>query len=1586
MSDVTKNYTVYHLHDDTSNCNGFADSCSKFGEYIKLAKKQNMKAISFSNHGGIYDWIKKKQECDKAGLKYIHGVELYLCNKLSDDDRGSHIGLYAKNWEGVLELNKLVSISGVKGKKEDKSDRHMYYNPRISLDELMGTSDNIIFTSACLASPLNKWDTSERKEEFQTLVKWMIKNKHRCFFEIQYHNCESQILFNKKLYAYSKKTGIPLIAGTDTHSSSDYKAECRKILQKYKDSYYGEEDEFDLTWKTYDELVEAFKKQNALPEDVILEAIENTNVLADMVEEFTLDKAFKYPTLYGDNVREQWTQLIYSCFEEKRKNNQLKLPSKVERQCEKYFAQYTQIPTDETEKEIYECYKLEYEWAKSKTDKEVIESYKAKIIEEFKVMCKLGMESFMMFMSELITWANNNNIPCGTGRGSVCGSMIAFITNITDVDPIVWNTVFSRFCNEDRISLGDIDVDFAGEDREKVYQYIIQRFTPEKTAYIAAFTTLQTRGCIDALAGGLGYKDLDKVMEIKNKFDEYLKEYSKIVQAEVGLEELQENGVIDSTSVTFDNHTIYLSRINNDKIRKHLESVKKSYDALISENQDLFYYLDGLKGTIVAKGQHPSGIIGSPITLADNIGLYYRDGDENLPISTCAMKSVDSLNYVKFDILGLKTVGIIKDACEYAGIPYPKSYDLNWNDCKVWKNMIEAQQGVFQFEGDYAFSLLKDFKPTTINHMSMVNAALRPSGKSYRDRMIAGIKNENPSEEIDKLLESNNGYLIFQEDTIKFLTDICDFTGSAADTTRRCVDENTLILMGDGNYKKIKDIKIGDTVQSFNKYKSSEPKEVTNIFDNGYKKTYQITSMHGYVLNVTENHPVLTQRGYVKVKDLTLNDYIMTPRKINSTDDNKRPNQRLSSNDMYLIGLVIGDGSLAEPDYRVHFTNSEEILIEKFKSCIKNIGDGRLKGDCEFSVHEQNGVDVNKIYSIYIKSDNYLKSFISLLNKYNLRKLAKDKKIPNEFMLYPVGEKLTSLIAGLFNTDGGYNLKSKSIEYYSTSETLVIQIKSLLSKYGIYSYVQKKKVKKYDYYCYCICIKQKDSLDIFEEKILPYIIGRKHDDYQNIINENKNNSVYYNYLLPKECLEEIIESSKKSNISLSSIGKKLGYKDNCFAIRPNGTTNLTDTKAKNVIQHLRCPFTYDILFGDYFPLKIKSINENSISHVYDIEVKDNHNYVAENIIVHNCIGKKDKEELERQLPKILEGYCNHSPKERSIAEEEAKQFVQIVQDSSDYQFGYNHSTAYSMNGYECVWLRTYYPLEFMAAYLNRAENKDDINYGIELANQYHITINPIKYGKSSAKYTIDKENNAIYKGIESIKFCNAIIAEEMLELSKGKKYNSFIDLLDDVLKNTSIDNRQLKILTGLNFFSDYGKNKYLLNVIDLYNGIKIKPKGAKSPKTILPSFRTCKEVKKDKIEEYSKYGISEYLLQKYSEKESQKKYSQIDNVGLLNELISRIPNESMDIQEYVKFEKEYLQYVTYTNEDVVDYYYIVVDFKTFKDSTKPHVVLRNIKTGEEIKTKIKDGKIYRQAPFGEYSILRVNEFTPKHKSKRIVVE
>ena len=766
-----KIYTVYHLHDDTSNVNGFMDSCTKYDEYVKLAKEQGMKSIAFSNHGGIYDWIKKKQCCDKNGIKYIHGVELYLCINLQDNTRGYHIGLYSKNWEGVKELNTLMSKATSKGKEEDKSDRHMYFNPRISFEELMNTSDNIIVTTACLASPLWKLsdeniinkneDKNKGLQQYKynikkrdELLKWLSKNNHRCFLEIQYHNCDDQIKYNKMLYEWSKKYNIPLIAGTDTHSSNKYKQECTKILKKsknkMKEGYYKNEDSFDLTWKTYDELVECFKIQNSLPMDVILNAIENTNKLSDMVEDFTLDKTFKYPTLYGSDAKNIWKKRILHMFKDKINRGVI--------------------------------------------DKSRINEYKKQIQEEFKVMSKLGMESFMMFMSELQCWCRDNNIHSSPCRGSVGGSLIAFITDIITVDPMVWNTVFSRFCNEDRISLGDIDEDYAPNDRIKVYNYIINRFGNKNVAYILSLGTVQDRGAIDVLAKGLDYKDLNLVKDIKNKFDSYFDRFTKIIQEEVNLEELEEK---TSNSPTFDDTYLYAKRISVKSKAEEIIDLKNKWDKLREENKELFYYFDGIKGVYISKGNHPSGMIGSPITLYDNLGVCYKDGDENFPVSFCAMKAVDSLNYVKFDILGLKTIGVIQDTYKLIGIPWEEDYEIDWNDDNVWNDMITCQAGIFQFEGDYAFELLSKFKPHAINDMSLVNASLRPSGKSYRDRLINREFNKNPSELIDDLLKANNGFLVFQEDTIAFLQQICGMSGSMADTTRRAIGKKDKRLLAE---------------------------------------------------------------------------------------------------------------------------------------------------------------------------------------------------------------------------------------------------------------------------------------------------------------------------------------------------------------------------------------------------------------------------------------------------------------------------------------------------------------------------------------------------------------------------------------------------------------------------------------------------------------------------------------------------------------------------------------------------------------------------------------------------------------------
>lgn len=675
------NYVVYHLHTEQS----LLDSCTNYKNYVDRAVELGQKAIAFTEHGNVFTWVEKKMYCDAKGIKYIHGVECYLTEQLEPKVRDNyHTILLAKNYEGVKEINRLCYIAS--------QPDHFYYRPRLSFDEFLGISDNVIKISACLASPLNEWYKNHLQYSTSKFADIAL---HYDYLEIQAHDFGEQIQFNTFLMDLSSKTGIPLIAGTDTHSINQYKAECRTMLQYSKNIDFGDEDTFDLTYKSYDELCAMFEKQG-LDEEIYLEAINNTNIMADSVEDFELDTSFKYPILYG----EQDEQIL------------------LERLREKYKEKI----------------------AKGIIDKSHAKEYSDKIKEELQVFHKVGMSGFMLFMSELVSWCWDNDIPIGYCRGSVGGSEVAYLSDITDVDPVVWHTMFSRFCNEHRKEIGDIDIDISPDQRELVYQYIIDRFGVENTAYILANGTLQSKGAIDDICRALRHK------------------------AEKASEDCP--------------YTLKVA----DEIKKEFE---QDEEATRKKYPEVFYYYDGMLGCIISQSQHPAGIIASPINLIDNYsGFINADGQVVLPIN---MEEIHEINLVKYDLLGLQNIQIIRDTCRLANIPYPKSNEISWDDENVWADMITSPVGIFQFESDYAFKCLQDFKPTMINHMSLVNAAIRPSGESYRDRLFNHEVNHNPSEQIDELLKDNNGFLVFQEDVIKFLQDICGLSGSDADNVRRAI-------------------------------------------------------------------------------------------------------------------------------------------------------------------------------------------------------------------------------------------------------------------------------------------------------------------------------------------------------------------------------------------------------------------------------------------------------------------------------------------------------------------------------------------------------------------------------------------------------------------------------------------------------------------------------------------------------------------------------------------------------------------------------------------------------------------------------
>lgn len=696
-----QNYTVLHLHSDMSNGVTNIDSVTKYQKYVGRAQELGMTALAFSEHGSVFDWHGKKEAIEKAGMKYIHAEEFYVTEKIESDENGNpiklrdnwHCLLIARNFEGVKEINRLAS------KSFNRKDGHYYYAPRIEFSDLIGTSSNIIVSSACLGGILNRASDEIQKK----FLDFMVANKDRCFLEIQHHNVPDQKIYNQKLYDLSKRYGLQLVACTDTHSLNEEHAEGRKILQLSKNIRFDDEEGWDLTFKSYDELCKAYKEQNSLPEEVYLKAIENTNKIADMVEPFNVDRHTKYPHIYDD-------------------------PDKTFK--DKINAAYKNHPY------------LRSRYPKAKVVKQ--------IKEEYEVYKKVGAIDFMLLETYLREWEKKNDIQCGYGRGSVSGSLIAYVLGITQMDSIKFNLNFFRFMNPSRVTNADIDTDYCAKDREKIKYFLLHDrldLPNIKTSEIITFNTIATKGAI---------KDVCRALNISLDIAQQI---SDAVNAD---------GTID--------------------------------DKWKAKYPEVFKYVDIVSGTIVSIGSHPSGVLVSDREIEADVGLCSLSTSE-YPVSMLDMHGLDDQMYVKLDILGLDNIGVINECCKLAGIDRLTPDNVDLNDEKVWKSIRDDTTLIFQWESDSAQAYLKKFMSddtiakakekdpnfSYIKWFSFGNGLIRPSCASFRDDVSCGAFYDNGFKELNEFLAPEAGRVAMQETIMMWLQKFCGYSPAESDNVRRAI-------------------------------------------------------------------------------------------------------------------------------------------------------------------------------------------------------------------------------------------------------------------------------------------------------------------------------------------------------------------------------------------------------------------------------------------------------------------------------------------------------------------------------------------------------------------------------------------------------------------------------------------------------------------------------------------------------------------------------------------------------------------------------------------------------------------------------
>lgn len=653
--------------------------------------------MGFSEHGSVFEWWHKKQAIEAAGMKYIHAAEIYLTETLEEKVRDNyHCVAIAKNYEGFKELNRLISNSF------NRKDNHFYYVPRVTIDELFETSDDIIITSACVGGVLGK-----APEELQKrFLDFMSKNKHRCFLEIGHHPDNKQVLYNKLIHSMSASYGIPLIAGTDTHVLNALHEKGRTMLQRAKDIIFPDEEGWDLKFHDYDELVIAYKNQLSLAEEVYMQAINNTNVLADMVESFEIDRSSKYPHIY-ENPEETFRSKINAAREQHPYLNK------------RYSTQ----------------------------SKEVLN----KVIDtEFDIYKKTNSIDFMLLQTYLREWEKKNGIQCGYGRGSVSGSMIAYILGITQMDSLKFDLNMFRFLNPERVSNADIDTDYSEEDRAKVKSFLLKDkmgLEQIRTSEIITFNTIAMKGAIRDTVRAL-YKETDS-------------DYMKIA-----------------------NHIC-------SQVEEHEDEVRKEYP-------EVFEYADIVNGTIVSIGTHPSGVLVSDRDITSDVGLCSVSGSE-FPVSMLNMKELDDLFYVKLDLLGLDNIGVINDTCKALGIERLTPDNVDLDDEDVWKSIRDDTTMIFQWESNSAQTYLKKFMSDNtikvakginpnfsyIKWLSFGNGLIRPGCASFRDAVAEGKVLTTGFKELDDSLSNTLGRITMQEDIMKFLKNFCGYSDGESDTVRR---------------------------------------------------------------------------------------------------------------------------------------------------------------------------------------------------------------------------------------------------------------------------------------------------------------------------------------------------------------------------------------------------------------------------------------------------------------------------------------------------------------------------------------------------------------------------------------------------------------------------------------------------------------------------------------------------------------------------------------------------------------------------------------------------------------------------------
>ncbi len=711
-------FTHLHVHSHYSLLDGLA----KIDQLLDACQELKMPSIALTDHGNMYGAVEFYQKAKKRGIRPIIGCEIYIAPHGMDqrrpniDNKPHHLVILVKSKEGYRNLVQLTTKAHLEG---------FYYKPRVDKELLRKHSAGLIASSACLSGEIPKAVINGRAEEAAKLALEYqdIFGAGNFYLELQHHpGLEHQELVNQTLIRISRQHKIPLIATNDVHYVKPEDAEAQDVLvgiqtdKRLSDETRQTMRNNDFSLRPIEQMVKDFKE--------VPEAISNTQKIVEKCNfEFELDKIqlpyFKVPN--GQEPNEYLKKLCQAGLEE----HQFETPLQ----------------------QVLE--RLDYELG---------------------VINKTGFASYFLIVADFVNWAKSKNIVVGPGRGSAAGSLVAYLLKITDIDPLKYNLLFERFLNPERISMPDIDLDFADNRREEVINYVRKKYGQNHVAQIITFGTMAARAAV---------RDVGRVLDYSYNFCDQI---AKMIPFGSTLDK----AVYQSPEL----HSAYESD----------ENTKRLIDMAMK-----------LEGVARHASTHAAGVVITKQDINHSVPCQHPTQDDQTVVTQYEMHAVEDLGLLKMDFLGLRTLTVIQNTLNQIKEQTGQEIDLAnlpLDDRRTFQLFRTANTtGVFQLESGGMKKNLKELRPNQFEDIIAMVALYRPGPMEFIPEFIArkhGYKKVKYLHPLLKpILENTYGVMVYQEQLMRMARELAGFTPSEADVLRKAVGKKIKKLLDEQKEKMI---------------------------------------------------------------------------------------------------------------------------------------------------------------------------------------------------------------------------------------------------------------------------------------------------------------------------------------------------------------------------------------------------------------------------------------------------------------------------------------------------------------------------------------------------------------------------------------------------------------------------------------------------------------------------------------------------------------------------------------------------------------------------------------------------------------